>query len=334
MMRRKPIVLAFGCLIVAAGFADEVIFKSGDRLTGTVKAVADGKMTFDSAVAGPLTLKMSDIKTFSTESAVEIVRADGGVVRQKVGAGAEGRVAVEGAGALDLADIAKVNPEKVRWKGVVTAGATLIRGNTESSSASVGAEAARRSENDRITLGAGYYFANQRDNDTRESSTIEDNWFLKGQYDYFFSKKLYGYGNLKYEKDRIANLDRRLTPGVGAGYQWVERADLNFSTEGGFAYVSERYTEPDDTREYMGGRLAYHLDKAFNGAVKGFHNLEYVPSLERADTFLVNTDVGLRAAMTSRLSMEAKAQMAYNSQPSDGRDKKDLRYILGMGWSF
>ena len=337
-MKKSWMIAAVGCLSVTAVSGDEVLFKSGDRLTGTVKAVAGGKMTFESAVAGPVTLNMADIKTFATDAPVEIVQANGTVVQQKVAAGADGQVAVTGAGAqpqtVALADIAKVNPEKVKWTGVVSAGATMVRGNTENNSASVGVEAARRTDNDRITLGAGYYFAEQRDNATGDHSTSADNWFLKGQYDYFFTEKFYGYGNLKYEKDRIANLDMRVTPGVGVGYQWIESADLNFSTEAGLAYVHEEYTDPDDTRDFMAGRLAYHVDKSFNDHVKAFHNLEYIPSFEDAATFLANTDVGLRAAMTARLSLEAKAQLAYNSQPAEGRDKKDTRYILGIGWNF
>lgn len=338
-MNNAGLLAALGCLAVTTAFGDEVLFKSGDRLSGTVKAVAGGKMTFDSKVAGPVTLNMADIKTFSTDAPIEIALADGTVLSQKVAASDEGYVsAIAGATAqpqsIALANVAKVNPEKVKWTGIVSAGATFVRGNTKSDTAALSAEAARRSESDRITLGAGYYSAKQRDNSTRDSSTTADNWFLKGQYDYFFSEKFYGYGNLKYEKDRIANLDMRLTPGVGVGYQWIEKPDLNFDTEAGFAYVYEKYSDPSDTRNYMAGRLAYHLDKSFNDHVKAFHNLEYIPSFERVDTFLVNTDVGLRAAMTARLSLEAKAQMAYNSQPSEGRDKKDLRYILGVGWAF
>ena len=42
----------------------------------------------------------------------------------------------------------------------------------------------------------------------------------------------------------------------------------------------------------------------------------------------------LMGRLTPRPSHEAKAQMAYNSQPCEDRDKKDLRYILGVGWSF
>ena len=329
-----------GCFsVLSAAFADEVLFKSGDRLTGTVKSVAGGKMVFDSKVAGALTLNMEDIKTFSTEAPIEIAMADGTLYTQKAVASDDGFVGVAPDGAqqprsLALADVAKINPDKPAWKGAVIAGATLIRGNTESSSASVTAEAARRTDDDRITLGAGYYFAKQRDNATRDDNLTADNWFAKGQYDYFFTQQFYGYGNLRYEKDRIANLDMRLTPGLGVGYQWVERADLNFDTEAGGTYVYEKYSDPSETRTYMAGRFAYHLDKSFNEHVKGFHNLEYIPSTERLDVYLVNADVGLQAALTARMLLEAKAQMAYNSQPAEDRDKKDIRYILGVGWKF
>lgn len=335
MMNKAWVLTAAGCVCMAvAAFGDEVQFKSGDRLTGTVKSLAGGKMLFDSKVAGPLTLNMADIKTFSTDAPIEIALADGSTLNQKISAAADGSVAADAGKTLPLADIAKINPDKPKWAGVVSAGATFVRGNTKSDTASIGVEATHRTESDRISLGAGYYTAKQRDTSTHSDSTIADNWFLKGQYDYFVSKRLYAYGNLRYEKDRIAYLDMRLTPGVGFGYQWIERADLNISTEAGANWVYEKYADPDETRTYMAGRLAYHVDKSFNAKVKSFHNLEYIPSFEDIGTFLVNSDIGLRAAMTARLSFEAKAQLVYNSQPSSDRDKKDLRYILGVGWTF
>ena len=338
-MKNLWLLLAAGCMIITSAFGDEVLFKSGDKLTGTIDSVVGGKMTFTSKVAGKLTLNMADIKTFSTDAPVEIAMADGTVHMQKVALSDEGYVsAMAGDGAqpqsLSLANVAKINPEKPHWTGAVVAGALVNRGNTESETASIGADATRRGENDRITLGAGYLFASQRDNSTRTSSTSEETWFLMGKYDYFFSEKFYGYGNIKYEKDRIASLDMRLSPGAGLGYQWVETPDLNFFTEGGLSFVHEKYTDPEDTREYMAARAAYHLDKKFNSHVKGFHNMEVFPSLDDIAAVLVNTDVGLRTAFTEKMFVEAKAQMAYNSEPAEDREKKDLRYTLGIGLAF
>nr|HPO38967.1 hypothetical protein [Kiritimatiellia bacterium] len=141
--------------VTAAALADEVLFKSGDRLTGTVKSLAGGKMLFDSKVAGPLALNMEDIQTFSTDAPIEIALADGSTINQKISAAAAGQVAVDAGRTLPFGSIAKLNPEKPAWKGIVSAGATFVRGNTKSETASVGVEAARRTDVDRITLGAG-----------------------------------------------------------------------------------------------------------------------------------------------------------------------------------
>lgn len=338
-MKNTWLLAAVGCMVLSSASADEVLFKSGDRLTGTIDSVAGGKMIFVSKVAGKLTLNMADIKTFATDAPVEFAMTDGTSVQKKAVAAADGQVAVQSDGVtqpqtITLANVAKINPEKPHWTGAVVAGALLSRGNTESSTASVGADAARRTDKDRTTFGAGYYFANQRDNGTGKNSTSADNWFLMGKYDYFFTEKFYGYGNLRYEKDRIANLDMRLSPGAGVGYQWIEKKDLNFFTESGLSYMHELYTDPDDTRDYMALRLAYHLDAAFNEHVKGFHNLEFLPDIEETANVLVNTDVGLRAAITEKMFIEAKAQLAYNSEPSEDREKKDLRYTLGVGLAF
>jgi len=337
-MQNTWLMMSIVCLSGTFLIGDEVFFKSGDRLTGTIKSMDGGKMVFESVVAGSITLKMADIKTFSTEKPIEIVQTNGTVFVQKVGSGADGQVALlmddVQPKTVALEGISKVNPSKAKWTGSLVASGVLTRGNTESSTASVGAEATRRSARDRIDVGAGYYFARQRDNSTRQDSTIADNWFLRGKYDYFFTKKFFGYGNMKYEKDRITYLDMRLSPGAGLGYQWIENPGLNFFTEGGLSYVHEEYTEPDETRDYMAARLAYHLFYAINEHVKGFHNLEAYPSLEDVQAVLATTDIGLRAAMTERLFVEAKAQLAYNSQPADAREKKDLRYTLGVGWTF
>jgi hypothetical protein len=47
-------------------WADEVLLKNGDRLTGKVQRV-EGKLTVSGTLAGDVTVNMSDVQTFSTE---------------------------------------------------------------------------------------------------------------------------------------------------------------------------------------------------------------------------------------------------------------------------
>ena len=211
------LMAGISALTVFSANADQVIFKTGDKLTGTVKSVEGGKMTFDSAVAGTVTLKMDDIATFTTEKPIDLM-VKKGETEQKVSVtafGSEaGKIAAADGTVYTFADIAKINPPPVKWTGNVSAGATIARGNTHSETATAMFDASRRTDIDRTSVYGGYYFARERDKTTHRDDTSADNWFLKGQYDYFLSKKSYLYGSLKYEKDRIAHLDKRFTPGT------------------------------------------------------------------------------------------------------------------------
>ena len=85
----------------------------------------------------------------------------------------------------------------------------------------------------------------QKNLSTKESHMTADNWYLKGQADWFFTAKNFFYLNAKYERDRIALLDYRFMPRVGYGYQWIERDNFNFSTEAGLTYTKEEYMDEE-----------------------------------------------------------------------------------------
>src|SRR4051794_37312142 len=342
--RRRAVgigLLTAGFSTWAAGqaWADEVQFNNGDRLTGTINSVDGGKMKIKTKVAGEVIVDMKDVRTFSTDAPVAMKLSDGTVVRQKVSADGPGQVSVGGGGAaagagqnIPLAQVKRINPSE-QLTGSVVVGGLLTRGNSDTEQLSVSADAVRRTEADRITLTAGYFFGRQRDQSTGDKSTTTDNWFAGGKYDYFLDERLYAFGALRVEKDRIAKLDLRITPSAGLGYQWVEGPAMNFNTEAGLAYVHESYTN-DGTDDHIAGRLAYHVDKQFNDKVSLFHNLVYLPSLERLDDYNLIADAGVRATLTEQMFTEFKLQWNYDATPAPGASRSDLRYILGVGWKF
>jgi putative salt-induced outer membrane protein YdiY len=336
---------AMGALVMAGlaaggARADEILFNNGDRLSGTVQSVEGGKMKFKTDVAGEITVDLKDVKTFTTDKPVEFrTKSDEVITAPAVGADEPGVVTVqpaaegEAAREVRLDDVKYVNFDQT-WTGSVVAGALFARGNTYADQANVSAEAIRRTIDDRITLNGSYNFGRQEEPDTGDKITTVDNWYAAGKYDYFFTEKVYGFASLRYERDRIAELDRRVIPGVGVGYLWFDEADFKFDTEAGLAFVHERF-EDGDTNDSMSARLAYHLKKdLWDDKVGLFHNLEYYPSLERLDDFLVIADAGVRAAMTERMFAEYKIEYRYDATPAEGLHKTDLRHIVGVGWRF
>jgi putative salt-induced outer membrane protein YdiY len=326
----------------AVALGDEVIFKNGDRLSGTVTSIDGGKLKIKTSVAGEVTVDLNDIQTFSTEAPVQIRLQDASIVREPVVAQgapatqpAEGPAQVAlGERTMPVTDIDRIVPPHA-WTGSVLLNASLTRGNSETTELGIAADAALRRDDelhdDRFTLGAAYNFGEQEVDGV--TSTSRDNHFAQLKYDKFFSEKWYGYGVFRYDRDRLAFLDYRLSPGVGAGYQWIETADFNFFTEAGVSYVYEEYSNAGSD-ERVALRLAYRVDKQLNENVSVFHSMEWLPAFDDVGDFNLNADAGIRAKMMANLFSELKVQWQHDSTPAPGADRNDLRFLLGVGWMF
>jgi putative salt-induced outer membrane protein YdiY len=337
MRFRITLMLTFALTASSSLFADEILFNNGDRLTGKIVSVEGGKMTIDSKIGGTLQVDIKDVKTFTTDAPVEIRTTDGRKMTAKTTAGEPGTVKVEGSSGTAGQSVSVANMKYVNfneaWSGDLVAGALFARGNTFVDQASIAFDLNRRTEQDRWTFTGGYNFGRQRDPASGSKTTTTDNWYGTGKYDYFINEKLYAFGSIRYEHDRIANLDYRLTPGLGLGYQWVETPDLSFNTEAGLSYVAEKFSD-GDSNDFIAARFAYHLKKNFNEKVSFFHNLEYYPSLEALSDYLLVADAGLRVTLTAQMFAEYKAEFRYDASPAEGASRSDLRNIVGVGWKF
>ena len=337
IVSRSLITTATLAFASQAALADEVLFNNGDRLTGEVLSADGGKLKIKTTVAGEVVVDLANVKTFSTDKPVEVRTKTGETIVSSVATTeTAGQVSVQPGGAertMPLSDFKYLNYDET-WAGAVVAGALFNRGNTFSDDVNVAFDATKRREIDRWTFTGGYNFGRQRNPGTGDKSTSTDNWFATGKYDYFINDKLYVYGAVRYEHDRIAELDYRLIPGVGVGYFWIDRPDLKFDTEAGLVYLVEKY-EDGQKDESLSARLAYHLKKNLNGdKVALFHNLEYFPSLQEARDFLVVADAGVRTAITTQMFAEYKFEYRYDATPAEGQHKTDLRHIFGVGWKF
>jgi putative salt-induced outer membrane protein YdiY len=329
--------------MASAAAADEVRFNNGDRLTGKVLSAEKGKLKLRTAVAGTVDVDLTDVRTFSTDEPIAIKLTDGTMIRQQVAAaGQPGQVTVPpgpagvGAGtaeqAVPIASIKTINFTE-GWTGSLVAGALITRGNSDTEAFNVSAEAVRRTEIDRLNLAGQYLFGRQREQDTGDKVVNTDQWRLAGKYDRFVSEKLYGFASAAVERDRVAELNLRLTPAAGAGYQWVERPGLNFNTEAGLAWVLEDY-ENGRRDENVSLKLAYHVDKQLRDGIAAFHNLQLFPSVQDVGDYYLITDAGVRADLTDHLFTEVKVQFRYDPTPAAGASRSDLQYILGAGWKF
>ena len=316
---------------------DEVLFLNGDRLSGKILKAASGKLTIKTEGAGDVVVDMSKVKTFSTDAPVAVGVKEQPPVSADVGAGPDRYVQTAPApGAppqpVAIADISAINPTPPVWTGSFALNGLLTTGNSETEQLGFRGALSKRWPDDRLTFGAEYYYGRQQDPRTGEKSTTIDYAMALGKYDHFFTKKLYGYLLMRAERDGVAELELRLAPGAGVGYQWFERPIFNLSTEAGLVWVYENYRRTGSS-EFFGPRLAYSIDWTPIEPLMLYHKLEYIPSFEDlGGDYLLNIDAGARLKVWK--GAELRYEFRYDSTPASGRHRTDQRYILGAGWSF
>ena len=329
------------CLFISPLYSDQVFLVNGDKLTGEIIALGEKKITFETTLIGQISINQEDIETIESDGKVELHLEDGTILNNQILKGANGKILVKDQNGetkqLNLTDITDINPPaptKPKWKGNVSLGLESNNGNTNNNSISTAISVSKRREKDRILFNYELAKAETRNSTTKEMDKTEDWWKFKGKYDYFLSKKMYLFGEERYEVDKIAQLDRRMVTTGGAGYQFIESDDLNFNTEFGLASVYEKYTDGTDSENELSLQLSYSYDQKIHEKVKLIHELTYNPQLESFSNYLLSTSAELRTFITASMFANAKATLDYDSTPAQSKGATDTKYILGIGWEF
>jgi putative salt-induced outer membrane protein YdiY len=332
------------CMICCTAqlIADEVYLVNGDRITGKVTTLADNKLTVESDMAGKLVIDLNNVTTFNTNAPVEIQLKDGTSFKKQISKAETGRFAIENDQTLksqdfNVASIVVINPppkEEPKWHGDISGALISTHGNSKNLAESFSAALTRRSAIDRTLLSFDYYYQKQEDKDTGESEKTQDQWKARGKYDYFFGKKLYGFIDTRYERDAIAELQRRVLIGAGAGYQWVESEPFNFSTDAGIATRYESYYNDTDSSSQMTAQFGYHLDKKLAKNLTFINDLTYYPAFEKFSDYYLTTTAELRAQVTEVIFTNFKVVFDYDATPAEGQGNTDVKYILGVGVKF
>jgi hypothetical protein len=204
--------------------ADEILFKNGERLIGTVVRMENAKVVFKSQLAGEVEVDLAQVKSLTTKSIMKLHLTDGSILKSSDIKANDTGLKVKGSGfdTMAMNDIRAINPRvipDVVWKGNITAGFNSTNGNTYNEQANISVNVVRRSKKTRLRFDGIYLAVRDEDSSTGNKRTTEENFTIKSKYDYFFSRKRFGYLRGSLKKDHIAALDYRTIYGSGLGCQ-------------------------------------------------------------------------------------------------------------------
>lgn len=326
-------------LLMGSGvsFADKVCLKDGSIVHGEVIKVVDGKVTVKTSFAGEIAFPISEAINIETVQALPVHLKDGSVINGTIEMKSPDKIEVvrkagESGIPIDPTEVVSVNPpppEKPKWKGSVVGNLGLTSGNSETTSVGITAEIAKREEDDRINLRGGYYYSKD------DEKGIRDDQLILGKYDYFFNKQWFGYLTSRLDRDVIRELNLRTTGGAGMGYQFIEDPILNLFGEAGISYVNEDYSQDDDDKNYVAGRLAGHFGWwIIKDKLEFKEDIEILLGIEDINDWFAISETGLVWKWNSHWSANAGVRYEYDNTPAKGYDRADTKYLVGVGYTF
>lgn len=329
---RKVIAVSLFVLASVAWADDEVKLKNGDRLTGTVKELAGGKLILETKHSGPVTIDWAQVVSVKTDAPVKVKLITGEAVEGKISPAAEGKLKVESGGTtapveVELAKIVKFNEQPPQWHGVLNAAGRATDGNTHTKSFLIAGEGTRSTEQDEFLLRAIFRYGK-----TGQTLT-ERNGYGIAKYSYKFSPDFYGYLSEELLSDTFKDLRLESITSIGVGYKWVTSADFDLATEAGFAYFVNDFRAAND-ESHPGGRLAAKVRWALPLGFEFKDTFIFYPNFKTSQDYQFRNEATLGTSLGAGWTLLGGVITEFDNKPSPGLKKQDDTYFVGLGYKF
>jgi putative salt-induced outer membrane protein YdiY len=222
---------------------------------------------------------------------------------------------------------AGVTPEKkYPWENSVSVGLTLTRGNSQTLLFTADFLTQKKTPDDEFMFGLGGAYGNQNSTET------VNNYKAFGQWNHFFTERLYGYVRSEALRDHVASLDYRLTLGPGLGYYLLKDQHTFLATEAGAGFEVERLGGRDDSFATL--RLAERFEHKFNDHARLWQTVELLPQADKFENYVVNFEIGLEAALTRTFSLKTYLDDTYQNRPAAAHLKNDVKIVAAVSYKF
>lgn len=338
---------AIASFCASAAWADQVVLKNGDRVTGSI-VKKDGKtLTIKTDMFGVVTAPWDQVDSITADKPVSVVLQDGRTVQGTI-ATSGGTVSIASDGttvSAAPADIAAIrNSEEQRaferlqqpgwtelWTGTGSLGFAGTSGNAKTLTFTTGVAAVRVTNTDKTSI----YFNAIRASALVNGVSAETAEAVRGgvSYDHNVSPRLFINVFNDYEYDRFQNLDLRFVIGGGLGYHFVKTERSTFDLLGGVDFNHSTFNTPltrSTAEAYWGDEYSLKVSSATT-LVQSFRMFN---DLKDTGTQRINFDIGSATKLSKWLTWNLSLSDRYLNRPAPGRKTNDFLYTTGIGVTF
>jgi putative salt-induced outer membrane protein YdiY len=243
--------------LASAAFADQITLKNGDRITGTV-VKSDGKtVVLHTEAAGDVTFQFAAIAQIITEKPLHVALKNGQTVVGPIKTSDDKIDVTPTTGppvetpttdvvairndADQLAYEKSLHPTLLEgWNGGANIGLSLTRGNSQTENLSIGFNAARPTQNDKIEMYANAVYGT---NQLATPSTTADTEMGGIRYDRNLNPRLFGFISADFMSNALQDLNLRSVGSVGLGYHAIKTGQTTLDFLAGGNFTDENYTQ-------------------------------------------------------------------------------------------
>lgn len=213
------------------------------------------------------------------------------------------------------------------WSHSLSLGSNINKGNSDTEQLNINYKNERKS--DKTKFNSSFNANVGQENGVQNT----ENYNAELQYNQYFTKRIYWLVNSKYEIDNIAELDRRVAAGAGAGFSFIKNEKMNLDIENGFAYLNTKYTGQNQ-RENLTYRASEKYVWKINEKSKFWQNAEYWTNVDDTTEYLFNAEIGVATNVSGNFSIKTFVVNKYNNIPSTDKKRNDTQFQTALVYVF
>jgi putative salt-induced outer membrane protein len=360
LSKNRLVALVVLLALAPAVFADQIVLKNGDHLSGTI-VKSDGKtLVLHTEFAGDVTVDFKAITQITSEKDLRVSTSDKKTLVGPVTT-SDGKIEVAtkagGTVGVPIGNVAAIGAqadyEKLEhpgllhgWNGGVDVGFSLARGNSETSNLALAINAVHPTLNDKTSI---YLSSIDTKNDLATPSTVANLVTAGIRYDHNINPRIFGFVGADFMSNALQDLDLRGSYGGGLGYHAIKSDSTLLDFLAGLNYTHETYSNGPLITPVTGPPtfISYGVTHRFIALTLGeellhkagkttviTEKLYFFPDLSNTGEYRATFDLGTVTKINKWLGWQNQFSDIYVSNPPASAKKNDLILTTGLNFSF
>ena len=323
--------------LLAAEKTDVVVLRNGDHITGDVKGLEQGELTFKTDHMGTVAIEWEEIERLTSAQSFEVELESGEKHFGMLAPGSEeGAMSVSGeteTASLQMSTVVRIVPIETgfwnRLDGSLDLGFNVTRSN-RATQLTIGAETRSRTRRSSRVIKFNSTLAEQRDAErTRRQS-------LEGALTRFLEKRRFVVGLVQFQENEELDLELRSLISAGLGRHAIQTNKMQLNLFLGLALNQEDFVgfPVESSTEAVGG-LQFAFFKLNDPETDIRVNFTVYPSLTTSDRVRAEFDARVRRELIKDFFWNISVYDSFDSEPPiEGSPTNDWGLNTSVGWSF